>query len=115
MDILLAKDGDLCFDGADIILANSVCQKIKIRLKWFFSEWRWDEGAGLPYFEYLFVKNPDMDLIRGLIREQIFNVDEVTEVREISIDVDREARRAKIAFVAETDEETYRGEVMVNG
>ena len=40
MDILLDGNGDLAFKGTDIILANSVRQKIKIRLKWFFQEWR---------------------------------------------------------------------------
>lgn len=53
MDILLDGNGDLAFKGTDIILANSVRQKIKIRLKWFFQEWRWDDEAGVPYFEYL--------------------------------------------------------------
>lgn len=53
MDILLDSNGDLAFKGTDIVLANSVRQKIKIRLKWFFQEWRWDDEAGVPYFEYL--------------------------------------------------------------
>ena len=60
VDILLDSNGDLAFKGTDIVLANSVRQKIKIRLKWFFQEWRWDDEAGVPYFEYLFVKNPDI-------------------------------------------------------
>ena len=54
VDILLDSNGDLAFKGTDIVLANSVRQKIKIRLKWFFQEWRWDDEAGVPYFEYLF-------------------------------------------------------------
>ena len=33
MDILLDGNGDLAFKGTDIILANSVRQKIKIRLR----------------------------------------------------------------------------------
>ena len=77
MDILLDSNGDLAFKGTDIVLANSVRQKIKIRLKWFFQEWRWDDEAGVPYFEYLFVKNPDIDQIKELVEEQIFNVDEI--------------------------------------
>ena len=40
MDISLDSNGDLAFKGTDIVLANSVRQKIKIRLKWFFQEWR---------------------------------------------------------------------------
>ena len=67
VDILLDSNGDLAFKGTDIVLANSVRQKIKIRLKWFFQEWRWDDEAGVPYFEYLFVKNPDIDQIKELV------------------------------------------------
>ena len=94
MDILLDSNGDLAFKGTDIVLANSVRQKIKIRLKWFFQEWRWDDEAGVPYFEYLFVKNPDIDQIKELIEEQIFNVDEITEVNDVSIEIDSLKRSA---------------------
>lgn len=115
MDILLNDKGDLSFNGADIILANSVIQKIKIRLKWFFQEWRWDDEAGMPYFEYLFIKNPDLDQARELIEEQIFNVDEVTDVTDVSITIDSSSRHATIYFVAETDEETFKEEVNIYG
>ena len=50
MDILLDPSGDL-FVGknGDIALGESVAQKIKIRLKWFAAEWRWNRDEGLPY------------------------------------------------------------------
>lgn len=115
MDILLNKSGDLFLDRADIILANSVRQKIKIRLKWFFQEWRWDDDAGVEYFEYLFVKNPDLDHVEEMVEEQIFNVDEVTEVNEVSIEIDSLSRRACIRYEAVTDEETFREEVIIYG
>ena len=50
MDILLSADGDLFLsEKGDISLTESVAQKIKIRLKWWLGEWRWDEEEGLPY------------------------------------------------------------------
>lgn len=115
MDILLDKNGDLFLDGADIILANSIRQKIKIRLKWFFQEWRWDDEAGMEYFEYLFIKNPDLDHVKEMVEEQIFNVDEVTEVNDVSIEIDSLSRRAIISYEAVTDEETFREEVIIYG
>lgn len=115
MDILLDEKGDLYFDGADIVLANSIRQKIKIRLKWFFQEWRWDDEAGVEYFEYLFIKNPDMEQIKELIEEQIFDVDEVTEVNDVSIEIDSIKRQAVITYEAATDEETFREEVEIYG
>lgn len=112
MDILLGKDGDLFIspDG-DIILADSVAQKINIRLKWFESEWRWDEEEGLPYFGELFVKNPDTDSFEAMIREKIFEVDEVTEVRSVSIIYDERSRESYIEYTALTDFESIREEV----
>ena len=115
MDILLDGNGDLAFKGTDIILANSVRQKIKIRLKWFFQEWRWDDEAGVPYFEYLFVKNPDIDQIKELIEDQIFNVAEITEVNDVSIEIDSLKRSAVIRYEAVTDEKTYKEEVKIGG
>ena len=99
MDILLDSNGDLAFKGTDIVLANSVRQKIKIRL----------------YFEYLFVKNPDIDQIKELIEEQIFNVDEITEVNDVSIEIDSLKRSAVIRYEAVTDEKTYKEEVKIGG
>lgn len=115
MDILLDGNGDLAFKETDIILANSVRQKINIRLKWFFQEWRWDDEAGIPYFEYLFIKNPDVAQIKELIEEQIFNVDEVTEVNDVSIEINSLKRLAIIGYEAVTDEETFKEEVMIGG
>lgn len=115
VDILLDKSGDLYFKGADIVLANSVRQKIKIRLRWFFQEWRWDDEVGIPYFEYLLVKNPDLDQVKEIIEEQIFNVDEVTEVNDVSIEIDSKSRGATITYEVATDEETFREEVVIYG
>jgi hypothetical protein len=115
MDILLDEKGDLYFKETDIVLANSVRQKIKIRLKWFFQEWRWDDEAGLDYFGYIFVKNPNLEQAKELIEEQIFNVDEVTEVNNVSIEIDSLSRKAAITYEAVTDEETFRDEVIIYG
>lgn len=112
MDILLDKDGDLGFnENYDIVLNNSVSQKIRICLLWFLGEWRWDDEMGLPYFEDLFIKEPDIQYFEELITEEIFNVDEITEVESVEILVNSKTRTASIFFVAITDLETIREEV----
>ena len=112
MDILLTADNDLYINPkGDITLKNSVAQKIRIKLLWFEGEWRWDEEKGLPYFSELLIKNPDIDGFAELIREEIFAVDEVVEVRDVTIEYDKTTRKAKIKYIALTDLETIKEEV----
>ena len=116
MDILLSSDGDLFLtQRGDISLADSVAQKIKIRLKWWLGEWRWDEEEGLPYKDELLVKNPDTDSFEMLVREKIFEVEEVIEVKDVSITYDKKTRVGKILFTALTDTETIKEEVEIDG
>lgn len=114
LDILLDHEGDLCVSSnGDIKLGDSVAQKIRIRLLWFEGEWRWDEEEGMPYLDRLFIKNPDTDYFESVVRERIFDVDEVTEVKEVSVSYDRKSREAQIRYVALTDLETIREEVKI--
>ena len=111
-DILLTPDGDLAFnEDYDIILGDSVEQKINIRLRWFLSEWRWDKSEGLPYFDDLYIKNPDIDAFANSIRRKIYEIDEVTNVKYVTITYDTETRNATIAYCAITDRETIESEV----
>lgn len=115
MDILLDSKGDLYVSPeGDIALGNSVAQKIRIRLLWFEGEWKWDVDEGLPYMSDLFIKNPDVDTFEGIVRSKIFEVDEVTDVREVLVDYDRQTRIATIKYTALTDYETIKEEVKLN-
>lgn len=114
MDILLNYDGDLYISqNGDICLAASTRQKIMIRLRWLEREWRWNREEGLPYFDSLLIKNPDIDVFESAVREKIFEVDEVTDVKEVSVTFDNRTRQACLLFVAMTDLETIRGEVKI--
>lgn len=114
MDILLDSNGDLYISPkGDIELKNSVAQKIRIKLLWFVGEWRWNKDEGMPYRDNLLIKNPDTDYFEGVIREKIFEVSEVTEVRDVSVIYDRKTRTARIRFVAITDLETIKDEIII--
>ncbi len=116
MDILLDNSGDMIVTKlGDILLEDSVAQKINIRLRWMAAEWRWDEEEGLPYFEDLFIKNPDTDAFESRIREKIFEVEEVTEVKDVQVIVNPKTRGATIHYTALTDYETIREEVRIDG
>ena len=112
LDILLTRDGDLSInDWGDIALTRSVRQAVRIRLLWFFGEWRFAPGLGVLYWEEVFVKNPNVGRIRRIVREQVMGVEEVQDVRNISIDITAGTRIARIAFDVTLEEEIYREEV----
>ena len=116
MDIALKRDGDMYVSPkGDIILNDSVAQKIRIRLLWFLNEWKWDPEEGIPYFDDVFVKNPNLDAIESVIREKIFEIPEVIEVGDISVTLNSDQRKVTIRFEAKTDEETLREEVVFDG
>lgn len=115
MDILLDHHGDLCISPrGDILFGKSVAQKINVRLKWFAGEWRWNREEGLPYLEELLIKNPDTDYFEALIRGKIFEVEEVTEVKDVSITYNNDTRQAIIRYTALTDFETMKEEVVLS-
>lgn len=114
MDILLDSNGDLFITKTgDILLENSVAQKIQIRLLWFEGEWRWNVEEGIPYMANLFIKNPDIDYFESVVREKIFEVDEVVDVKDVRIIYDTKTREAIIYYVALTDYETIKEEVRI--
>ncbi len=114
MDILLDNDGDLYVSPkGNIELRDSVAQDIRIQLRWFLGEWQWNRELGVPYWDMVFIKNPDIEAIEDEIREQIFNVTQVTEVRSVKIDYSPETRLATVRYTACTDFETIQEEVKI--
>ena len=52
LDFKLTRDWDLeLSDTGNISTTDSICQAVKLRLLWFFSEWRLGDDLGFPYFE----------------------------------------------------------------
>lgn len=113
-DFKLDPSGDLELSAAgDISTTDSIIQAVRIRLLWFFQEWRYGPDMGLPYFEDILVKNPNESKIRHLVREAVMSVEGVTDATDISITIDRKTRHAIIALSISTDEETFREEVKI--
>lgn len=95
----------LIADGGDILLidnAERVAQQIQIKLKSFLGEWFLDTSYGVPYFEYILVKDPNMTHIRSILRQQIGEVDDVTKVPDLSLSFDRQNRLLTVEYTAET-------------
>ncbi|UVX71379.1 MAG: Protein of unknown function (DUF2634) [Bacteriophage sp.] len=95
----LALNGDVMF----IDNAERVAQQIKIQLLTFLGEWFLDVTHGVPYLDYVLIKNPNFTLIRELFREQILKVDGVTNLVNIDIDFNPATRQMSLSYEAETE------------
>lgn len=112
VDIKLSKNGDLdVSDIGDISLTKSIRQAVAIRLKWIYDEWRLGPTLGFGWFEDVFVKNPNIDRIRMLVRNEIAQVEGITNVTVTDVVYDKAKRTATFCFTYKVDEETYREEV----
>ena len=111
LDILM-QSGDLVItDGGDIVLADSVRQAIRIRLLWFAREWRFNTEYGIPYYDEVFVKNPNLDKLMLIFAREIRKVDEVLDVQNMNMKLDNQNRLANLTFTVYTSEETFDMEV----
>lgn len=98
-DLLLDESGDLELDATgDIQFTDSIKQAIAVRLRWFAEEWRLGPDLGLPYYNDVFVKNPNYVVIQDRIREAISDVDGVDEINFLEIAHDTQMRKLQIKY-----------------
>lgn len=115
-DILLDASGDIRLsEYEDGILTNSLVQDINVHLKWFLGEWPFDETRGVDWFGEVFVKNPDEDRIRRMVRRVIEDRGGITSVENVEIDIDVRSRTASISWKAKTENEILESEVKLWG
>ena len=113
-DLKLDPSGDLALSATgDIETTDSIVQAVRIRLLWFFREWRLGPVLGLPYYEHVLIKNPSEAKIRHLIREAVMAVEGVTDVKDIAVTVDRQTRNAAVRLTFSADEAIFREEVTI--
>jgi len=97
-DLVITSDRDLLL----IDNAERVAQQIQIKLKFFLAEWFLDTSDGVPYFEYILVKDPNMNHIRSILRQHISEVDDVSAVTDLTLSLDRKNRTLSVEYTAET-------------
>lgn len=115
-DILLDGEGDIALTlEGDISLVTSPVQAVMIKLRWFFKEWVFDPEKGIPWYESVLVKAPDMEGIKKRFIREIMDVDDVTEVTQMDISLNPKTREAAVRFQFRTSEEIYNGEVVIHG
>lgn len=103
-DIQMTQGGDIYFNkNFDIQVTDSVAQAVRIRLRWFFAEWRFAPKRGVKYFQYVFVKRPNRQLVVSLVKSVITEVEGISSVDNVSMEINNRTRRAVLKFTAKLD------------
>lgn len=99
-------EGDLLLDEVgDVVVARgrrAVVTHVRVRLRFLQGECVFDQRLGFPYRTIVFRKNPNLDLIRSLIRSTIEGTPGVETVTELRMSFSRAERRLSIRFRATT-------------
>ena len=69
--------GDLDIVNGDLVLIDGVDwfrQQLASRFKYFLGEWLMDRREGIPYYQNVFIANPDLAVIRSIFRRVVFSV-----------------------------------------
>ena len=77
--------------------AELTAQRIRIRLRWQFGEWAQDISRGVDYVGQIFVKAPDLEVVRALL---LAAVTPVAAVRTLTL----ERTGTQLLVTLETDD-----------
>jgi hypothetical protein len=96
---LIVQDGDLMI----VDNAERVAQQVLITLREWLGEWFLKTSDGIPYLEYILVKNPNEAHIRQILTQAIESVEGVKDVTELEFAYNHVLRTLAVAYEIDTD------------
>ena len=94
-DLLVTNNALTIVDGE-----AAIRQQLDIRLQFFKGEWTMDLRLGLPYYEYILIKNPNLGLVRSIFRKAILDTPGIASLEEFFLDFDTTTRKLILSFTA---------------
>lgn len=97
---------DLIVQGGDLVIvdnAERVAQQVLITLREWLGEWFLKTSDGIPYLEYILVKNPNEAHIRQILTQAIESVEGVKDVTELEFAFNHVLRTLAVAYEIDTD------------
>ena len=95
------KTGDLVFEDFNFALVGGVdqiAQNLAIRLRFIQGEWFLNVLAGIPYYQYFFIKNPNQIQVETFLKDEISNTDGIIDINSFSSDFDGINRKFTVNF-----------------
>ncbi len=97
-DDLLIIEGDLVLTTG----REAIRQHIQQRMRAFSGEWFLDLASGLPYYQSILVKNPNLQAIQGILQAEIIGTPGVLELQDFQLNYDNTTRHLTCAFTVST-------------
>lgn len=100
------QTGDLVVRNGDLMIVNNgerVAQQVLITLREWLGEWFLKTSDGVPYLEYILVKNPNEAHVRQVMSEAIQSVEGVKGVTELEFAFNRILRTLTVSYEIDTD------------
>jgi hypothetical protein len=100
--------GDLDISTGNLRVERTIAQVTAWKLTnlffFFLGEWFADTRQGLPYFQYVYVSNPNLRQIATIFERVIRAAPGVASVTQVALDYQPRARTLGASFSATTDD-----------
>lgn len=107
MDIKLDTAGDMDITSNLLTLVtgiDSIAQHWLIRMRTFLGEWFLDQRIGIPYFQYILVKNPNVANVRNIFYQASLGTPGIKEITAFNFDLDTATRILTIDISGVTED-----------
>ena len=104
---LSTLDDDLDLAGEQLSIVNgddAIVQHLLIRLRFFQREWFLDLRVGIPYYDAILIKNPDLIVIRSIFRQAILSTPGIQSLNSLTTSFDAAERKLTVEFEAVKDD-----------
>lgn len=101
----LATTADGTQVGRTLRTIDTLEQRIRTRMQTFMGEWYLNEEMGVPYFQEVLVKNPDVARVRALLLAALLSVEGVKQVTKFNVAFIPGDRRFAVDFHCISDDE----------
>ena len=83
-------------------VADSTALKLRNRMLFFQGEWFLDTRLGVPYRKFVFLKNPQIALVKQMFRKVIEGTPGIAEL--LRLDLTSDKRVLRVDFAARTED-----------
>lgn len=106
VSFLETADHDFDLENGNLVLcrdARAIAAHIETRFRFFLGEWFLDLREGVPYYEDILVKNPDIGVLRQILRYVVVSTPGVVDIQTFSLEYEASSRTVRYAFNATAD------------